>query len=304
MYASLSYSYWLTLALAPLAAGFQIRTFIIMHDCAHGSFLPSRRANEVVGFLTGVLTLTAFAQWRRDHALHHASSGDLDRRGHGDILTLTVDEYLEKSLWGRLRYRAYRHPLVLFGLGPLYLFLLNRWHTAGSGAKAGHIWGVHATNGAIALLALVFVKTLGAGPVLLIYTPVYLLSAAAGIWLFYVQHQFEGTYWRPHEEWDYATAGLRGSSYYRLPRVLEWVTGCIGLHHVHHIDPKIPNYHLRRCHDSTSEFRAVPELTLGASLRSVSLKLWDADRGRLVGFDALRSARLRAKRAPVSATMS
>ncbi|HSQ03706.1 MAG TPA: fatty acid desaturase, partial [Burkholderiales bacterium] len=188
MYASLSYSYWITLALAPIAAGFHVRTFIIMHDCAHGSFLPSKRANEVLGFITGVLTLFPFAQWRRDHALHHASSGDLDRRGHGDILTLTIEEYLKLSWWGRVRYRIYRNPVVLFGLGPIYLFLLNRWHTVGSGAKASHIGGVHATNVAIGLLVLGFAKLIGLGPLLLVYVPVYFIAGAVGIWLFYVQH--------------------------------------------------------------------------------------------------------------------
>jgi acyl-lipid omega-6 desaturase (Delta-12 desaturase) len=291
MYPASSYSYWLALALAPIAAGFHVRTFIIMHDCAHGSFFPSRRANEIVGFITGVLTLFPFAQWRRDHAMHHASSGDLDRRGHGDILTLTVEEYMKLGWWGRLRYRAYRNPVVLFGFGPIYLFLLNRWHTVGSGAKASHIGGVHATNAAIALLVLGFAKIIGLGLFLLLYVPVFFIASVVGIWLFYVQHQFDGTYWRQHDEWDYATAALQGSSYYRLPRVLEWITGSIGLHHVHHIDPKIPNYYLRPCHDAIDEFHGVLTLTLRASLRSVKLKLWDTEQGRLVGFDAVRNAR-------------
>ena len=297
MYWSLSYSYWLTLAIAPIAAGFQIRTFIIMHDCAHGSFLPSKRANEIIGFLTGLLTMFPFAQWRRDHALHHASSGDLDRRGHGDIHTLTVEEYERLSWWGRFKYRIYRNPVSLFGIGPIWLFVLNRWHTVGSGAKTAHIVGVHATNFGIALLTLVLAKMVGLGPVLLVYVPVYMIAGAAGIWLFYVQHQFEGTYWESHAQWDYATAALQGSSYYRLPKVLEWFTGRIGLHHVHHIDPKIPNYHLRRCHESTSEFKAVPELTLWGSFRAASLKLWDAEQGRLVKFSELRARRSAARRA-------
>jgi acyl-lipid omega-6 desaturase (Delta-12 desaturase) len=290
MYLSLGLSYWLTLALALPAAGFLVRTFIIMHDCAHGSFVPSRRANEAIGFVTGVLTLTPFAQWRRDHALHHASSGDLDRRGHGDILTLTIEEYLARSRWGRFTYRLYRNPLVLFGLGPLYLLVSARWHspTPESGAKERA--SVRATNitilGVAALLSLV----IGPKALALVYVPVVLFATTAGVWLFYVQHQFDGTYWTEHGEWDYATAALEGSSYYKLPRVLEWLTGGIGLHHVHHLDPKIPNYNLRRCHDENALFHGVTVLTLRASLRTPSLKLWDAERGRLVGFDAARSA--------------
>jgi omega-6 fatty acid desaturase (delta-12 desaturase) len=288
MYVSLGISYWLVLLLSPLAAGFFIRTFILMHDCAHGSFVPSRSANDIIGFVTGVLTLTPFAQWRRDHALHHASSGDLDRRGFGDIDTLTVDEYVSRSRWGRLKYRAFRHPLVLFGLGPLYLLVVQRIQTPHAAPSRQRAMSVHLTNLAIAALFLALSIAVGAKSVILVYAPAYYLAVASGIWLFYVQHQFEGAYWAPHAAWDYGAAALRGSSYYRLPRVLEWITGRIGLHHVHHFDPKIPNYHLRRAHESTDAFRQVPVLTLTASLRATSLKLWDDRRQRLVGFDAAK----------------
>ena len=288
MYWSLDYSYFITFALAVPAAGFLVRTFILMHDCAHGSFLPSKRANEIVGFITGVLTLTPFAQWRRDHALHHASSGDLDRRGHGDIVTLTIDEYLARSRWGRFRYRLYRNPLILFGFGPLYLLVSQRWRKLGEATGRKQMWSVHATNAAIAAGLIAFSLLIGFTTVLLIYVPVFLIAAAAGIWLFYVQHQFEDTYWADHGSWEYATAAVEGSSYYRLPRVLDWITGSIGLHHVHHADPRIPNYHLHRAHDENPVFHRATQITLRGSVRSARLRLWDAKQGKMVGFDAVK----------------
>lgn len=291
MYFGLATSYWITLALAPLAAGFYVRTFILMHDCAHGSFTPSRRANEIIGVVTGFITMTPFAQWRRDHALHHASSGDLDRRGHGDIDTLTVDEYLARNGWGRFKYRLSRHPLVMLGLGPLYIFVHFRLPPSKSNTRAARVGSVHATNAALLALFLAVAFAIGWGPLLLVYVPVLFLASASGIWLFYVQHQFEGAYWEPHGEWKYEAAALHGSSYYRLPRILEWFTGSIGLHHVHHVDPRIPNYQLRRCHEAIPEFHGVTQLTVRDSLRTLSLKLWDPTRRRLVGFDAVRSAR-------------
>jgi omega-6 fatty acid desaturase (delta-12 desaturase) len=288
MYLSLGYSYWLTLALAPFAAGFQIRTFIIMHDCSHGSFVPSKRANEIIGFITGLVTMFPFAQWRREHAIHHASSGDLDRRGHGDVNTLTVSEYLALDKMGRFKYRVFRSPISLFVIGPLYLWWNNRVPSSGDDPNPPHAIGVHAANVLLVLIAVLIHFTIGLGPALAIYFPVYMIAGSAGIWLFYVQHQFEDTYWREHVEWDYATSAMQGSSYYRLPRVLEWMTGSIGLHHVHHLDPRIPNYNLRGAHESSAEFSKVPTLTIRDSLRSVSLKLWDETENRLVGFDAAR----------------
>ena len=280
-------SYWLALAVAPIAAGFFIRTFILMHDCAHGSFTPSRRANEIIGFWTGVLTLMPFGQWRRDHAIHHASSGDLDRRGFGDIDTLTIDEYLARNWWGRFKYRAFRNPLVLFGGGPFYFLLLQRFQTPGATHGGKRMQSVYLTNAAIALVYGSMFFAFGTWTMLSLFMPVYYLATSVGIFLFYVQHQFEGTYWETHSSWNYGTAALQGSSYYRLPKVLEWITGSIGLHHVHHTDPKIPNYMLRRCHEASEDFRSVPELTLLSSLRSVKLKLWDPQQRRLVGFDAV-----------------
>ena len=288
MYVMLDVTYWLTLALAVPAAGFLVRTFIIMHDCGHGSFVPSRRANEVIGFLTGAITLTPFAQWRRDHALHHASSGDLDRRGHGDVLTLTVDEYFARSRWGRLKYRLYRSPVVLFILGPIFLLVVRHLPSAGIARTTKATFESRATSAAIVALLVAVALAIGWKAVVVVYGPILLIAGAAGNWLFYVQHQFEDAYWEPHAEWDYAQAALRGASYYRLPRVLEWMTGRIGLHHVHHLDPKIPNYHLRRCHDENGVLQTVTVLTLWESLRTASLKLWDPEQGRMIGFAALR----------------
>jgi len=291
MYAMLDVSYWITLGLAVPAAGFLVRTFIIMHDCGHGSFVPSRRANEIIGFLTGAITLTPFAQWRRDHALHHASSGDLDRRGHGDVLTLTVDEYLARSRWGRLKYRLYRNPITLFVFGPIFLLFVRHLPSAGIARTTKTKVESRATTAAIAAIVLVLMMAIGWKEVLLVYGPIILIAGATGNWLFYVQHQFEDAYWEPHSGWDYAEAAMRGASYYRLPRVLEWMTGRIGLHHVHHLDPKIPNYHLRRCHDENGVLQSVTVLTVRESLRTASLKLWDAQHGRMIGFRALRALR-------------
>ena len=288
MHQSLAVSYWLTLALAVPAAGFLIRAFIIMHDCGHGSFVPSRRANDLIGFLTGVLVLTPYAAWRRDHAIHHASSGDLDHRGHGDVMTLTVDEYRARSAWGRLKYRMYRSPLVLFGLGPLYLVIIRRLRVIAGASEPKATASVRATDAALLVLTVLLSLAIGLKAVLLIYLPTFLIAGAVGNWLFYVQHQFEDTYWRPGGEWDYAEAALHGSSYYRLPRPLEWLTGSIGLHHVHHMDPRIPNYNLRRCHEENPEFHGVTVLTLRQSFRTASLKLWDPERGRLVGLKSVR----------------
>ena len=294
MYAMLDVSYWITLALAVPAAGFLVRTFIIMHDCGHGSFVPSRRANEVIGFLTGAITLTPFAQWRRDHALHHASSGDLDRRGHGDVMTLTVEEYLARSRWGRLKYRLYRHPITLFVLGPIFLLFVRHLPAAGIALTTKTKIESRATTAAIVAIVVAFALAIGWKAVLLVYGPIILIAGATGNWLFYVQHQFEDAYWEPHEGWDYAQAAMHGASYYRLPRVLEWMTGRIGLHHVHHLDPRIPNYHLRRCHDENGMLQTVTVLTIRESIRTASLKLWDAQHRRMVGFRALRSRRVAA----------
>jgi acyl-lipid omega-6 desaturase (Delta-12 desaturase) len=262
-----------------------VRTFIIMHDCAHGSFVSSKRATSLIGWITGVLTMTPFGQWRRDHAMHHASSGDLNRRGHGDVETLTVREYTALSRGARLRYRLLRNPFVLFGLGPIHFVLTNRIPPRGDApATRQAATSVWSTNLAILVAIVAASLWIGWRAVFLIYAPAMYLAAAAGIWLFYVQHQFEGTYWKEHADWDYATAAIRGSSYLKLPAVLHWFTGSIGLHHVHHLGPRIPNYALKRCHEENAVFQDVTVITLAQSVRTLRLTLWDETRQQLVGF--------------------
>jgi omega-6 fatty acid desaturase (delta-12 desaturase) len=288
-YRSLALPYGATLLCAMVCGAFLVRTFLLMHDCAHGSLFPSRRANDGVGFLAGVLTLTPFVQWRRDHVLHHASSGDLDRRGHGDVRTLTVREYAARTRWGRLRYRLYRHPLVLLGLGPLHLAVGQRYRPRRRATGDKERASVLHTNLALLALLVGWSLVIGLKAVVLVYAPVFFFAGSIGIWLFYVQHQFEGTHWAPHDDWDYATAAIAGSSYLRLPRALQWLTCSIGLHHVHHLSPRVPNYRLQACLDAHPALSRASCVTMRDARRTFSLKLWDEDAGRLVGFDAPRA---------------
>ena len=283
MYYSLDVSYLLTLALAVPAAGFLLRTFIVFHDCAHGSFSPSRRANVWLGRGLGVLVFAPFASWRHNHAVHHATAGDLDRRGVGDVPTLTVAEYHERSWRQRLGYRLFRNPLVMFGLGPLFAMVMLPRLTSRS-ARPRIRRSVIGTD--IALLALIggLCWLIGWREYLLIQAPLIFLAGAAGVWLFYVQHQFEDTYWQSAGDWSYAEAALRGSSYLKLPQPLQFFTGNIGLHHVHHLSAKIPNYNLQRAHDENPVFHDVPTLSVWDGLRAPRYKLWDPSRGRLVTF--------------------
>lgn len=297
MYRSLNVSYWITLALAVPTAGFLIRIFIIFHDCGHGSYFKSQRANNFWGFVTGVLTLTPYYGWRHEHATHHATAGDLDRRGVGDIKTLTVREYLALSPWKRLRYRLYRNPLVLFIVAPLVLFLIHQRFPQ-RGARKRERYSVYWTNLAVAAIVTVMSLTIGLKAFALVQLPVIMIASGAGVWLFYVQHQFEGVYWERHENWDYVTVALQGSSFYKLPKVLQWFTGNIGFHHVHHLSPRIPNYHLERCHNADPMFQEVKAITLGPSLKSITFRLWDEDRHQLVGFSHLKT--LQREHAPTS----
>lgn len=286
----MEYAMWASLLMILPIAGLQTRTFIIMHDCAHGSFMPTKEANDAVGFITGVLTFTPYQQWRREHAIHHASSGDLDHRGYGEISTLTVAEYTALSKWGKLKYRLYRNPLVLFGLGPVHLMVFQRFHfmmTREGGTK--QVWNVWFTNIAMVAVALILIVVFDWRSVWLLYVPAFYIAGAAGIWLFYVQHQFEDAYWERNKTWDYATAAITGSSYLKLPPILNWFTGSIGLHHVHHLGPKIPNYKLKQAHESNPVFQEAPVLTLTTAWRSLRLALWDEERGRLIGFRELRT---------------
>jgi acyl-lipid omega-6 desaturase (Delta-12 desaturase) len=289
-YRSLAVSYWLTLALAVPTGGLLVRLFIIFHDCCHGSFFPSRIANEAVGTLTGILTCCPFAQWRHSHNVHHATSGNLDRRGMGDIRMLTVDEYLALPRLGRLGYRIYRNPLFMFGFGPVVVFLLAyRFNRKGAGRKER--LNTYISNGGIAAVVGLLCWAIGWRAFLLVQAPVFLISGAAGFWLFYVQHQFEGTYFARTGDWDYVQASLQGSSFFRLPRVLQWFTGSIGYHHIHHLGPRVPNYLLERAHRENPLFREVTEITLLSSFRSLRFRLWDEPQQRLVGFGYLKAAR-------------
>lgn len=290
MYFSLRITWALTLVLAVPTAGFAVRTFILFHDCAHGSLLPTRRGNVWLGRVLGVLIYTPFAHWRHHHAVHHASSGDLDRRGAGDVWTLTVTEYAELSARERFKYRAFRHPAVMFGLGPiLAMIIAPRLFSKSDSPRLKR--SVIGTDVALAALIAGLCALIGWRDYLIVCGPTVWLAGAVGIWLFYVQHQFEDAYWENRDSWDYDDAALQGSSYLKLPRVLQFFTGNIGLHHVHHLNARIPNYYLQRAHDENPIFHGVPVLTMRDGLRAHRLKLWDHKRGRLVTFaDAAQSA--------------
>jgi len=291
MYFSLAVSYWLTLALAVLAAGFMVRVFIIFHDAGHGSFFNSQRANDVTGILTGVITLTPYYAWRHSHAIHHATSGDLDRRGVGDVWTMTVDEYVAAPWSKRAAYRIFRFPLMTIGLGPLFMFLFSHRFYDVSTTDAREKHSVVYTNLALLAILVVAALTIGLDKYILIQLPVIWIGGAAGVWMFYVQHQFEGMVWEHHDQWNYVTAALQGSSFYKLPRLLQWFTGNIGFHHIHHLSPRIANYNLEACHKSSPLFQVVPPLTVRASLKSLSLRLWDERSHRLVGFNVAQQRR-------------
>jgi omega-6 fatty acid desaturase (delta-12 desaturase) len=285
-----NHSYWLTFAIALLAAGFFARMFMIFHDCGHGSFFESQRANHFLGFITGVLTFTPYYQWRHKHALHHATSGDLDRRGTGDIWTLTVREYVEAPRWKRIAYRLFRNPFVLFLAAPLYLFLIHhRFPSRGIGKRERR--GVHRTNGALMAIAVLTSLMIGLKAYLLIQLSVMMMAGTAGLWLFYVQHQFDGVYWERRENWHFAPAALRGSSFYKLPGLLQWFTANIGFHHIHHLSPAIPNYNLERCHGKSPMFQEVKAVTFWSSMKSLSFRLWDEERRRFVGFGRISATR-------------
>jgi omega-6 fatty acid desaturase (delta-12 desaturase) len=279
-------SYLLVLVLAVPAAGFLVRTFIVFHDCSHGSFVRSKRANATLGAALGVVLYTPFAWWRHEHAVHHATSGDLDRRGVGDIQTLTVDEYRSRSRWGRLLYRLFRNPLVMFVLGPVWVLVIRqRVVTWGMRPSLRH--SVLGTNLSLALVIGALCWLVGWKAFLLVQGPPALLAGAAGIWLFYVQHQFEDAYWQTSDAWSFDQAALRGSSYLHLPRILRFFTGNIGLHHVHHLSARIPNYNLQTAHEAGG-LDSVTRLSLLDGIRAVRLKLWDQDQRRLVTFREAR----------------
>lgn len=281
-----SNGWWLLYAILLLpAAGFLVRLFMIQHDCGHGAFFPNRTANVWTGRLIGIFTLTPYDHWQRTHALHHAGAGNLDRRGVGDIDTLTITEYDARSRKGRLAYRLYRHPVILFLLGPTYVFALQNRLPVGYMRRGAMPWiSTMGTN--FGILALIVVASMLASPltVAVIYTPVMMIAAAIGVWLFYVQHQFEDTYWARSTAWNAQDAALQGSSFYDLPQPLRWLSANIGLHHIHHLSSRIPFYRLQEVLDAYPELKDVGRITLAGSLATVRLVLWDETDGRLVSF--------------------
>jgi omega-6 fatty acid desaturase (delta-12 desaturase) len=285
MWYSLRYSYAITLLLAFPAAGCLVRLFILQHDCGHGSFFKSKAANDALGRVLAISTCTPYDRWRKNHAIHHATSGDLDRRGCGDVHLLTVGEYRNLSTRQRLMYRVYRNPFILFGIGPILYFVVWQRFTfyephLSRRERASVYWTNLALLAAVALMSWV----VGFKQFLMIHVPLVTIAASAGAWLFYVQHHFESTYWRRNEHWNYFQAGLAGSSHYALPAVLRWFTANIGLHHVHHLDSQIPNYRLQECMDANPELQHVARLTLMGSLSCATLKLWDEENSEMVGL--------------------
>jgi omega-6 fatty acid desaturase (delta-12 desaturase) len=289
MWLSLDVGYWLTLLLAVPTAGFMVRLFIIQHDCGHGAVFRHRAANSWLGRVLGVFTLTPYDYWKRNHALHHATSSNLDRRGIGDIEMLTVEEYRSKPLVGRLLYRLYRNPVVMFVIGPTYMFFLQHrlpFHQMRDGWRP---WiSTMATNAAIALAVAAMIWLVGVRPFLMVHLPIMLMAASMGVWLFYVQHQFEGVAWSRQGSWSHFDAAMAGSSYYDLPAVLRWFTGNIGIHHVHHLNSRIPYYRLEKVLREHPELKTVGRLTLMDSFKTVRLSLWCETRKKLVSFKALR----------------
>lgn len=289
-YRALAVGYWLTLLLAVPTAAFVLRLFMIQHDCGHGSFFKSRKVADFVGFWIGVVTLTPYRYWRKTHAHHHSHSGDLDFRGLGDVDTYTVSEYYEKPFLGRLRYRLYRNPLVLLGLGGLFVFGLKHRYPWDIPKRWKREWAsVWKTNAALLGILVVSSLTIGLKALALVHLPVLLFTGTAGVWLFYVQHQFEDTYWQQHADWSYFESGLQGSSHLVLPKPLQWITASIGIHHVHHLSAHIPNYRLQQCMDENAELQHVTRITIWEGIKALGLALWHEDSRRLVSFREARS---------------
>jgi acyl-lipid omega-6 desaturase (Delta-12 desaturase) len=286
MYRSLEVGYWLTLLLAVPTAGFMVRCFIIFHDCCHGSFFRSIKANDRLGLVLGVLVLTPYYEWKHDHAIHHATAGDLDRRGIGDVYTMTVEEYLAAPWYKKAGYRIMRNPLILFTVGATIVFAVTHrfWRPgAGKRERSSVVW----TNLAIAGLVGWLMLEIGWAAFLMVELPVLLIACGAGVWMFYIQHNFDPTYWERHQNWDFFNAGMDGSSFYKLPKVLQWFTGNIGFHHIHHLSPRIPNYKLEKCHNENPVFQIEP-LTIRKSMKSLFFRLWDEREKMLVGWEALK----------------
>jgi acyl-lipid omega-6 desaturase (Delta-12 desaturase) len=299
MHLSVALSWWLTVPLAVVAGALLMRIFIIFHDCGHGSYFKSHWANDTLGFIAGVLTFTPYYQWRWEHAIHHGSAGQLDHRGTGDIWTMTVQEYLESSRWRRFAYQLARNPFILFVVAPLYMFLIGQRLPSSKRNRREHesVWWMN-----LALLCMVIGMSwmLGIKQYVLLQLMVMAVAGAGGVWLFYMQHQFEAAYWERGDDWDYAKAALQGSSFYKLPRILQWFSGNIGFHHIHHLSPRVPNYNLQRCHEAEPLFLQVKPMTLFSSLKSLTLRLWDEKAQRLVGYGRMRQLRRQQKHKPAA----
>ncbi|HWY32077.1 MAG TPA: fatty acid desaturase [Candidatus Acidoferrum sp.] len=290
MYLCRSVSWWLVVPLAVLAGALLVRVFIIFHDCGHGSFFKSPAANALVGFLAGILTFTPYYHWRWEHAIHHANAGDLDKRGTGDVWTMTVQEYLEASRWKKFAYRLSRNPLVLFVIAPLFLFVvLQRVPSTKANARERH--SVYAMDLAILGMAVSLSLVFGFTAYVMIQLIIMMVAGGAGVWMFYVQHQFEDVYWERDENWSFTAAALQGSSFYKLPRILQWFSGNIGFHHIHHLSPRIPNYNLEKCHKADPLFQQVKPVTFLSSFKSITFRLWDEKGRKLVGYRHLRKQR-------------
>ena len=287
MYHSLKVSYWLTLALSLLAAGFLVRIFIIFHDCGHGSFFRSEKLNRLVGIPLGLLVFTPYHRWHRDHFIHHSTVGNLDKRGIGDVETLTVKEYLELSKWGKIKYRMYRHPLFLFGIAPILLFLIQHRIPKSYMSFKQRMY-VYLSNAAIVGTIFLLMWWIGWREYILIQLPIIYFASIAGVWLFYVQHQFDRVVWKRSQEWNYQSVALEGSSFLKLPSILQWFSGNIGYHHIHHLSPRIPNYKLQKCHEENEIFSSIKPLTFKEIMRAFKLRLWDEERNKLISFDELK----------------
>lgn len=288
-YQSLSISYLLTLGISVIAAGFLVRIFIIFHDCTHHSFFKNRKANRVLGTITGIMTFFPYDQWGYEHSVHHATSSNLDKRGTGDLWMMTIDEYLEAPFWTKVQYRLYRNPFVMFVLGPIYVFgITNRFNR--KGAKRKERMNTYFTNIMILAIIALLCWAIGWQAFLLVQLPIFMISGSLGIWLFYIQHTFEDSYFEEDEHWEYVKAAVEGSSYYKLPKVLQWLTGNIGYHHVHHLSPRVPNYKLEEVHNNTAPLQNVPTITLATSLSSLKFRLYDEENKRFVGFNYLKKA--------------
>ena len=286
---ALSISPWLALGLAVVNGMFLVRIFCIQHDCGHASFFKNRKLQDWVGRALGVLTLTPYDVWRQSHSIHHSSHGNLDQRGMGDILTLTVEEYRARGWWGRLMYRLYRHPLVLFVLGPSYIFILENRLPIGHMRSGWKFWiSAMGTNAALAIVVALIIWFGGLMPFLLIYIPTSVIAATIGVWLFYVQHQFEETHWAKEDDWQLHEYALEGSSHYVLPQPLQWLSANIGIHHVHHLYSRIPFYRLPEVLRDHKELNDMNRLTPLESLKTINIHLWDEKLGRLLSFREAR----------------